>query len=172
MASSSTHTEIEVKMGDILSFEGDGFILPTNSYGVMSEGLAARVRRTTGTTVEKEITQSAPIAVGAAVVTSSGNLPSPKIIHVPVVEHPGMKAAIENVRRATRAGLLAANHFHLEQIAIPGIGFGENGIPHDEAARAMVDEIKAFRGNYPTRIVLMDTDNSMIHAFKYVAKHK
>lgn len=158
--------DIEIRQVDPLEFVGDALLLPTNSYGQMQEGLAARVKETIGESVEQEAGRSAPIAVGAAIMTDAGPLKITKLIHIPVVEHPGMRAGIEGVRRATRAGLLAANHFKHETICIPGFGYGGNGIPYDETARAIIDEICAFKGAWPTAVVLADTDPDMIQAFR------
>lgn len=147
-------------------------VVPTNSYGLMTEGLAEQLRDLAGQQVEQEVARSAPIAVGAAVVTGSGDLGVRHLIHVPVVEQPGQRVGIENVRRATRASLLAANHFKMERIAIPGIGYGENGIPFDETARAILDEIRAFRGDNPRSVVLIDTDPEMIASFRSMTDDK
>lgn len=157
--------EIEIRRADPVDYEGDGILIPTNSYGQMSEGLAARAKEVGGEVLEQEALDSAPIAVGAAIATSPGELAVGKVIHVPVVEHPGQRMGIESVRRATRAGLLAANHFQLARICIPGFGYGENGIPYDETARAIIDELRAFKGTCPSHVSLMDTDEEMIRAF-------
>jgi O-acetyl-ADP-ribose deacetylase (regulator of RNase III) len=159
--------EIIVLQAALASYHGDGVIVPTNSYGLMSEGLAAQLKQVGGKIIEEEVAGAAPIAVGAAVVTGGGGLQVSHVIHVPVVEQPGMRIGIESVRRATRAGLLAANHFGMERIAIPGIGYGENGIPYDETARAIIDEIFAFKGQQPSSITLIDTDTTMVEAFHH-----
>jgi len=158
--------EIEIRQDDPIVYEGDGLVVPTNSYGQMIEGLAARVKDAAGASVETEAIRSAPIAVGAAVATLAGNMSLAKLIHVPVAEHASVRIGIESVRRATRAALLAAQHFQLERICIPGFGYGENGIPYDETARAIIDEVKAFKGAKPSHVTLMDTDEMMIEAFR------
>lgn len=157
--------QLEIRQGDPLSFDGDALLVPTNSDGRMVDGLAARIRDAAGPDVQEEILRSAPIAVGAAVVTGAGALPARRLIHVPVVEEPGLRPGIESIRRATRAGLLAANHFRLDRIAIPGIGCGENGVPHDETARAIINELRAFKGQAPNYVTLVDPDLEMIQAF-------
>lgn len=163
---------VEVRKVEPATFDGDGLVVPTNSYGLMSEGVAEKVRLAAGEDVQIEASRSAPIAVGAAVVTGGGKLDVSYLIHVPVVEHPGMRIGIENVRRATRASLLAADHYQMEQIGIPGIGYGENGIPYDETARAILDEIRAFRGDNPKAVVLLDTDPTMISSFRQMTDDK
>jgi len=163
--SGKMRVQIEIRTGDLLAFDGDGIVVPTISEGLMVDGVAARVKAAAGQEVEDEVRRSAPIAVGAAVVTSGGALAVRHIVHVPLTEHLGMKIGVENIRRATRAGLLASTRFQLERIAIPGIGSGEIGVPSDEAARAIIDEVRAYRGSYPTHVVLLDEDGEMIAAF-------
>jgi O-acetyl-ADP-ribose deacetylase (regulator of RNase III) len=157
--------QLEVRQADVLTFAGDALLLPTVSEGRMVEPLAARIKQAAGKAVEEDAMRSAPIAVGAAVVTAAGALPLRALIHAPLTEHPGMKVSVENIRRATRAGLFAAAHYQLDAIAIPGIGTGDGGVPHDEAARAIIDEVRAFRGAHPSTVVLIDPDFEMVDAF-------
>jgi len=63
----------------------------------------------------------APIAVGAAVVTTAGRLWAKYIIHAPTMEEPGTKVGVENARRAARAALIAAALRGFDVIAIPGL---------------------------------------------------
>jgi O-acetyl-ADP-ribose deacetylase (regulator of RNase III) len=108
----------------------------------------------------------APIAVGAAVVTSAGRLYARHVIHAPTMEEPGIRIGVENVRRATRAALIAAAVNGLETIAVPGMGTGDGGVDPDEAARAIVDEIRAHRGARPSVIYLLAVDDYMLTAFE------
>lgn len=173
MAVVTSGIEIEVVQGDLAHMSAAGLVVPTNAYGLMSDGVAVRIKAIAGGAPEQEATQSAPIAVGAAVVTDAGALRDvSKLIHVPVVDAAGMRVGIENVRRATRASLLAAAHFQLESIAIPGIGYGENGIPYDETARAILDEVRAFKGDNPKKVLLVDLDPTMIEAFQQMIDDK
>ena len=64
----------------------------------------------------------------AAVVTNAGTLFAKQVIHAPTMEQPGMKIGVENVRRATRAALLAAARTNIDLIAIPGMGTGLGGV--------------------------------------------
>ena len=140
--------------------------MPAFSDGRMSEGIALRVKKRGGDLIEELAAQSAPIAVGAALVTPGGKLKVTHVIHAPIIEQAGLRIGVENIRRATRAGLLAATHFQFEKVAIPGMGYGEGGVPHDEAARAIIDEIRAYKITPPSVVVLLDTDRYMIRAFK------
>lgn len=164
-------TQIKVVKQDILSFEGSGILLPTISTGEMRLGFAAHLKEilgSAGRAIEQQAMAHAPIAVGAAYVTPLKEhkaIHFHYLIHVPVVEDGALKVGVENIRRAARAGLLGAAKFQMEQIAIPGFGYGEGEVPHDEVARAIIDEVKGFKSPVPALVLLMDDNSDMYAAF-------
>jgi O-acetyl-ADP-ribose deacetylase len=93
-------------------------------------------------------------------------LPAKNVIHVPTMEEPGMKIGAENVRRAARAALIAADRNNFKVIAIPGIGTDLGDVPLDEAARAIVEEIRAHRRPNPETIYLIDNNEEMVAALE------
>jgi len=105
---------------------------------------------------------SLPIAVGAAVVTNAGKLWAKHVIHAPTMDQPGEKVGVENVRRATRAAMLAAARNGFDVVAIPGMGTGLGGVDPADAARAMVDELRAHRQPKPTTVYLVDIDDEIL----------
>ena len=115
---------IHIAKTDITEMAVDAVVNPANSLGIMGGGVAAALSRKGGPTIQKEAMSLAPIAVGAAVVTNAGQLWAKQVIHAPTMEEPGEKVGVENVRRATRAALLAAAHHGFETIAMPGMGTG------------------------------------------------
>jgi len=66
------------------------------------------------------------------------------------------------VRRATRAALLAAAHHELDVIAIPGMGTGLGGVEAADAARAIVDELRAHRQPKPSTVYLVDIRDEVL----------
>ena len=124
------------------------------------------VRERTGPGIEREVATHAPIAIGAAIVTEAPSLRVRHLIHAPAMETPGVRIGVESIRRATRAGFLAASHYALERVAIPGFGYGELGVSHEEAARAMIDEATGFKKPQPVFLIVLDTDPTMYDALK------
>jgi O-acetyl-ADP-ribose deacetylase (regulator of RNase III) len=157
---------VHVALGDLTQLTVDAIVNPANSLGVMGGGVAGAIREAGGPAIEQEARASAPIAVGAAVVTTGGELFSRAVIHAPTMEEPGMKIGVENVRRATRAALLAAARYNHATIAFPAIGAGVGGVPLDESARAMVDELRAHRQPMPATVYLIGTTPDTIAAFE------
>src|SRR6187551_2304027 len=154
--------QIHLAKSDITTMAVDAVVNPANSMGIMGGGVAAALSRKGGPSIQKEAMSLAPIAVGAAVVTNAGKLFAKSVIHAPTMEEPGMKIGVENVRRATRAALLAAGRNGYETIAFPGMGTGTGQVPYDEAARAMVDELRAHKMPQPSTIWLIATNHDMI----------
>lgn len=157
---------IHVAVADLVNLPVDAIVNPANSLGIMQGGVAGAIRAAGGPTIEEEARASAPIAVGAAVVTTAGDLFAKAVIHVPTMEEPGQKIGVENVRRATRAALLAAARFNHEVVAFPAIGAGAGGVPFDEAARAMVDELRAHKQPMPSTVYLIAPRAELVPPFE------
>jgi O-acetyl-ADP-ribose deacetylase len=154
--------QIHIAKADITDMAVDAIVNPANSLGIMGGGVAGALSRKGGPSIQKEAMSLAPIAVGAAVVTTAGKLWARHIIHAPTMEEPGTKVGVENARRAARASLIAATHWGFDVIAIPGLGTGLGGLDPSEAARAMVDELRAHRQPKPTTVYLVDTNDEIL----------
>ena len=163
--------QIHVAKSDLADMTVDAVVNPANSQGLMRGGVAAAIMARGGKQIEDEAVSSAPIAVGAAVVTTGGSLPARHVIHAPTMEEPGQRIGVESVRRATRAALIAAARSNFQTIAMPGMGTGVGGVPIDEAARAMVDELRAHKQPLPTTIYLVATSDILLQAFDAALKN-
>jgi|SRR4051794_2108434 O-acetyl-ADP-ribose deacetylase (regulator of RNase III) len=155
--------QIHLAKTDITEMAVDAVVNPANSLGIMGgSGVAGALSRRGGPTIQKDAMELAPIAVGAAVVTQGGLLWAKHVIHAPTMEEPGTRVGVENVRRATRAALLAAAHHGFEVIALPGMGTGLGGVDPADAARAMVDELRAHRQAKPATVYLVDLRDEIL----------
>src|SRR5436190_2831130 len=153
--------QIHVAKSDLSDLPVDALVSPANSLGIMAGGVAEALKARGGQEIEDEARLAAPVAVGAAVVTTGGELFAKHVIHAPTMEEPGQKIGVENVRRATRAALIAAARHQFETIAMPGMGTGVGGVPIEEAARAMVDELRAHKYPKPATIYLVATTDGL-----------
>jgi O-acetyl-ADP-ribose deacetylase (regulator of RNase III) len=158
--------QVHVVKADLLDLAVDAIVVPGNSTGLMTEGLAAAVRLRGGEQVEREVVECAPLAVGAAVVTTGGGLAARHVIHAPTVEEPGFKVSVEAVRRATRAALLATTAHALGVIAFPLMALGPTELTLEETARAMVDELRAHRQPHPEAVYLVAPRDEVATAFE------
>jgi O-acetyl-ADP-ribose deacetylase (regulator of RNase III) len=78
------------------------------------------------------------------------------------MEEPGLKVSVECVRRAMRAALLAASQRGFDVIAVPGLGTGLGGADPSEAARAMVNELRAHKQPHPSTVWLVDVNEEIL----------
>ncbi len=162
---------VHVALGDITQLTVDAVVNPANSRGLMRGGVAGALKEAGGEAIEQEAIAMAPIAVGAAIVTGAGQLFCKAVIHVPTMEEPGQRIGVENVRRAARAALLAAAVSGHAVVAIPALGTGSGGVPRDEAARAIIDELRAHRHPNPQTIYLLANDEDMLRCFEDAARN-
>ncbi len=153
---------IHLAKTDITEMAVEAVVNPANSLGIMGGGVAAALARKGGSSIQREAMSLAPIAIGAAVVTNAGSLWAKHVIHAPTMEEPGTKVGVEDVRRATRAALIAAAHRGFGMIAIPGMGTGLGGLDSADAARAMVDELRAHKHPNPSTVYLVDLDEDVL----------
>lgn len=158
--------QVHVAHAELWKLQVDAIVNPGNSMGVMGGGIAGLIRRNGGDAIQQAAMAAAPIAVGAAIVTTAGSLPAQHVIHVPTMEEPGMRIGAENVRRAARAALIAADMSHMKIIAIPGIGTDLGEVPLDESVRAIVEELRAHKRACPEVVYLVDTNLEVVQAFE------
>lgn len=158
--------QVHVAQAELWTLSVDAVVNPGNSMGIMGGGMAGQLRKHGGMVIQQAAMSAAPIAVGAALVTTAGELPAKHVIHVPTMEEPGMRIGAENVRRAARAALIAADINHLKVIAVPGIGTDLGDVPLDEAVRAIVEELRAHKRANPETVYLVDTNVLVVQAFE------
>ncbi len=157
---------IDIVEGSLLEVDVDVIVNPANSLGLMGGGVAGLIKRFGGKEIEEEAVKKAPIEVGRAILTSAGNLKFKGVIHAPTMEEPAMATTEEKVRKAVRAALELADELGFESLAMPGMGTGVGKLPKEISARAMLEEIKAFKPKHLRRIVLVDVDREMVRAWK------
>ncbi|HEY5948140.1 MAG TPA: macro domain-containing protein, partial [Kofleriaceae bacterium] len=82
--------QVHVAKAELWSLPVDAVVNPANSLGIMGGGIGGSLRRQGGDVIQQAAMAAAPIAVGAALVTTAGQLPAKNVIHVPTMEEPGM----------------------------------------------------------------------------------
>ena len=115
--------------------------------------------------IAEELRSKAPLAVGAAIVTDCSTLGAKFTILVPIIRQPGDEVATEHLRRAVKAALIAANMKQYRSIALPNMLGDEGGPTVAEAARAVVQEMKAHDKPFPEKAYMVDSDEDMIRIF-------
>ena len=136
------NVKIVVVAGDITTQKVNAIVNPANSSMIMGGGVAGAIRRSGGKQIEDEALRNAPVLVGKAVTTGAGRLKAGHVIHAPTMRRPAMRIDTENVKLAVRGALECAERLAIQSIAFPGMGTGVGGLRLDEAATAMLEEIK------------------------------
>lgn len=158
--------KIEVRHGSITTLVVDAIVNPANSFGYMGGGVAGAIKKIGGQEIEEEAVEQAPIQVGTAVKTTHGLLPCKAIIHAPTMHNPAERTDAHKVKCAVEAALELADSEEFRSLAIPGMGTGVGGLDKNEAAQITVSAIKSAEFIHVEKIILIDTDEKMIEAFK------
>lgn len=160
--------QIKIIKGDITNIDVDAIVNPSNSYGFMGGGVAGFIKSIGGEEIQDEAVANAPIPVGYAIITTGGKLKC-KVIHASTMEQPAQKINAGNVREAMRAALECAEENKVSCIACPGLGTGVGGVDKKVAAKAMIMEIKRFKGKYLQMVVLIDMNDDLVKAWEELA---
>ncbi len=132
---------VEVLDTDITTLDVDAIANAANTRLIHGGGVAAAIARAGGDALERESREIAPIALGEAVATSGGAMPSRWVIHAATMELGGSTSA-EIIRRATASTLRCAEELGAKSLALVAFGTGVGGFPLDDAARIEVEEVR------------------------------
>jgi len=142
---------VRVIEGDISTFDGDAVVNAANNHLRLGTGVAGALAKRGGGAIQEEcdelLRQNGPLPVGGAAITGGGNLRARYVIHAAAMGD--LPVTPESIRSATRTALELAEEHDIRSIAFPVLGTGVGGFPFSEAARIMVDEIKAFTAADP-----------------------
>ena len=132
---------VEVLDTDITALEVDAIANAANTRLLHGGGVAGAIVRAGGQTIQDQSDRKAPVALGEAVATGAGSLPSRWVIHAATMELGGPTSA-DIIRRATAATLWKAEELNARSLALVAFGTGVGGFPLDEAAEIEVEEVR------------------------------
>jgi len=137
---------LRVVQGDISTFQGDAVVNAANNHLRMGTGVAGALLAAGGGAIQDEcdalVRREGPLEVGEAAITGGGNLGVRFVIHAAAMgDHP---PTADSIRGAVRSALELAVEHEIESVAFPVLGAGVGGFPFDEAARILVEEVRAF----------------------------
>jgi O-acetyl-ADP-ribose deacetylase (regulator of RNase III) len=158
---------IEVLETDITKLDVDAIANAANTRLIHGGGVAAAISRAGGPTIQTESDERAPIALGEAVETSAGDMPSKWVIHAATMELGGPTSA-EIIRRATVSTLRKADQLGAKSLALVAFGTGVGGFPLDQAARIEVQEVRRYLdgGGSLERVVFAVRGEDAVRAFE------
>jgi O-acetyl-ADP-ribose deacetylase (regulator of RNase III) len=157
--------ELEVLQADVTKLEVDAIANAANTALKHGGGVAAAIARAGGPAVQRESTEKAPIGLGDAVETTAGDMPSRYVIHAATMELGGPTSA-EIISRATRSTLVKADELGCRSVALVAFGTGVGGFGLDDAARLMVDAVRAHEPRSVQRVVFAVHGDDAERAFQ------
>jgi O-acetyl-ADP-ribose deacetylase (regulator of RNase III) len=145
--------QLEVWQADVTQLDVDAIANAANTRLLHGGGVAGAIARAAGPALDAESRERAPIALGAAVATTAGDMPSRWVIHAATMVDPGGRSSAEVIEQATRSTLEVAEELGARSLALVAFGTGVGGFPLEEAARIMVGVTRSFDTASLERIV-------------------
>ncbi|MEE9384824.1 MAG: macro domain-containing protein [Nannocystaceae bacterium] len=161
-----TSEDIHISTQPWEQVEVDAFVCPINSEGTMTEYPASKLQDLVGLPLEPFLKGHTPLAIGAALVTQAGRMRARCLIHVPNTATSGGRVQVEEVLRATSAALVACTVRQIRSVAVPLMGAFDTGILAEEAARAILSQYRAHRGEFPSTVYLMASNADEYDVFE------
>jgi O-acetyl-ADP-ribose deacetylase (regulator of RNase III) len=155
---------LEVVQQDVTQLEADAIANAANTQLMHGGGVAGAIQRAAGQALADESRAKAPIALGEAVETTAGDMPSRWVIHAATMELGGPTSA-EIIECATQSTLRVAEDLGCRSLALVAFGTGVGGFPLDEAAALMVGVAREHEGGLE-RIVLAVHGDDAERAFR------
>jgi len=158
---------IEVRVEDLAFYSGDAIVRPATATLAATTPLLRRLELAAGKALFDELTLSAPLAVGSAIVTGSGELPARLLVHA-IVSSETERVSREGVRRALRSALQRVLAWQIAEVAIPPFGLGAGNLDIDDSAHIMADELvrHCSTASFPTRVTLIAETAEEAHALE------
>jgi O-acetyl-ADP-ribose deacetylase (regulator of RNase III) len=157
---------IHVIVDDLALTQADAVVRPADeSLGPLTPAVS-RLDEQAGPRFAEQRRLSTPLKAGAAVVTGSGDLTAPFVLHV-VIRDPDSGVGRDVVRRALVSAWQRATDWELGTIAAPLVGAGAGQLSLEEAATLLAETFPAAAVGCPSElhiIVERDADRELVEA--------
>ena len=155
---------IQVSVEDLAQSQADAVLRPTDeTLGPLTE-VISRLDQQAGPRFAEQRRLSSPLKAGAAVVTGSGDLAAPFVLHV-VIRDPDSGVGREIVRRGLQSAWQRAADWELGVIAAPLVGVGQLSV--EEAATLLVETFPPGTTGCPFAlhiVVERDADRELVES--------
>lgn len=151
---------IDVRVDDLAFYEGEAIARPVNAMLGATTPVMRKLERAAGAAFREKTRLSEPLPVGAAVVTSAGDLPVELLIHG-VVSSDDEPVTRATVRLALMSALQRAMAFQIRDLAIAPFGLGAGNLDIEDSAEVMIEVLAEHmkRSQFPSSVVIVaETD--------------
>jgi O-acetyl-ADP-ribose deacetylase (regulator of RNase III) len=166
-------TDIRAVQADITTLEVGAVVNAANVQLQHGGGVALAIARAGGPIVQlasdRWVEEHGPLESGVAAVTTAGDMPSQKVVHV---AGPVFRDGQDNerlLRAAVDAALEAAADERCRSVALPAISAGIYGYPLAEATRVIAGAVETWVLDHPDsfdEILLVGYDDEAATAFR------
>jgi O-acetyl-ADP-ribose deacetylase (regulator of RNase III) len=157
---------IQVIVDDLAQTQADAVVRPADeSLGPVTAAMS-RLDEQAGPRFAEQKRLTTPLKAGAAVVTGSGDLKAPFVLHV-VIRDPDSGPGRDVVRRALVSAWQRATDWELGIIAAPLVGAGAGQLSLEEAAALLAETFPTEPGSCPSElhiVVERDADRELVEA--------
>jgi O-acetyl-ADP-ribose deacetylase (regulator of RNase III) len=157
---------IQVIVDDLALTQADAIVRPADEgLGPVGPGIS-RLDEQAGPRFAEQKRLVTPLKAGAAVVTGSGDLAAPFVLHI-VIRDPDARVNRDVVRRALVSAWQRATDWELGTVAAPLVGADSGDLSVEEAATLLAETFPAHPQGCPTAlhiVVERDTDRELIEA--------
>jgi O-acetyl-ADP-ribose deacetylase (regulator of RNase III) len=157
---------IQVIVDDLALTPADAVVRPADeSLGPVTDAIS-RLDEQAGPRFAEQRRLTSPLKAGAAVVTGSGDLTAPFVLHV-VIRDSDSGVGRDVVRRALVSAWQRATDWELGTIATPLVGAGSGELSMEEAATLLAETFPPGPGGCPSElhiVVERDADRELVEA--------
>jgi O-acetyl-ADP-ribose deacetylase (regulator of RNase III) len=152
--------------GDVCYPKSEALILPSNTRGIMSRGILARIVKDGWVGIEKEakrVSKEQDIKLGECFSTVPGRLKRrgvKKIYHSVIKRLPSDYSSVTIVENALRVAIRRVIEDGMESVTLCGFGIEPGDLDPKSVARIMSDVCKLFQDEIQIKII--DSDKNFI----------
>lgn len=157
---------IQVIVDDLARRAADAVVRPADQSLGPATADISRLDEQAGPRFAEQRRLATPLKAGAAVVTGSGDLAAPLVLHV-VIRDADSGIGPEVVRRALVSAWQRATDWELGIIAAPLVGAGSGELSVEEAAKLLAETFPPGPGGCPSElhiVVERDADRELVEA--------
>ena len=135
---------MQVVVDDLAFRVSDAIVRPATAHLDPTTPLVRRLETVGGRAFRDSLRLQRDLAVGAAVVTGGGDLPSEFVIHA-VIQSDSEPVSRASIARAWLSALQRAQEWQFARLSAPPLGTGAGNLAVEDAAEIMVEVLKAHR---------------------------